>query len=137
MRFRFNWLKPRVEVWDLNCRGQGPMVIILPVVAETEPARHSIKGDKQWIGGHPHKPLLVCLVLFTEYCGDRCCGSWNILSWDIYCLVSAFLSIGTLETYFCISSLIDVCLFSVSNVDIALCVTLNQRHWDEIIRIFT
>lgn len=50
------------------------------------------------------------------------------LSGKTYCLVSAFSSIGTSEAYFCISSFIDVCLFTVSNVDIALCVTLNQRH---------
>lgn len=56
---------------------------------------------------------------------------------ETYCLVTVFSSIGTLETYFCISSLIDVCLFSVSDVDRALCVILNQGHWDEVIWIFT
>lgn len=54
---------------------------------------------------------------------------WGLKScvWrETYCLVSAFSSVDTSKAQFC--SLIDVCLFNVSNVDIALCVTLNQRH---------
>lgn len=118
-----------------NCRGQGPMVIILPAVAETELAIQTSRGDKQWVEGHPHKPWLACLVLFIGCYEDRCCRAWNILYGETYCLVSVLSSKGTLETYFCISSLIDVCLFSVSNVDRALCVILNQRLWDEVIWI--
>ena len=98
---------------------------------------HSVKGDKQWVGGHPHKPLLVCLVIFIEYHEDTCSWAWTILFGEIYCLASAFSSLGTFEAYFCISSLIDVCLFSVRNVDIALCMTLSQKYWDEIMWIFT
>lgn len=97
-----------------NCRGQGPMVIILPAVAETELAIQPSRGDKQWLEGHPHKPRLACLVLFIGCHEDRCCWAWNILYGETYCFVSVFSSEGTLETYFCISSLIDVYLFSVS-----------------------
>lgn len=120
-----------------NYRGQCPMVIILPAMAETVLAIQPSRGDKQWVEGHPHNPLLACLVLFIEYHEDRCCGAWNILFAETSCLVTVFSSIGTLETYFCISSLIDVCLFSVSDVDRASCVILNQRHGDEVIWIFT